>query len=240
MPDSFLTEIEIRPVKTPTSPEFVRCIELYEEAFPEGERETREAIQAWLTAASQDQLVPDNYHILAMIDRARDHVCGVVFFHYLGAVGCGFIGYLVIEAGRQSRGLGSTLLQAVPEMLRRDAQRMGHELPLGLLTELDKERADEPTTYARFRFWQRHGFLPLELDWRYPRLHNGEPPTAMYLAYAPIDLCAGWLPLKEQRAQELVIAIYQGVYRRGVGDPDLELVRESINGKQEIQGRVIE
>lgn len=239
MPNLFLAGIEVRPVIATDSPEFAQCIDLYEKAFPEGERETLEAIQGWLTVASQGGLAPDNYHILVAIDTAREHVCGVVFFHYLGSVGCGFIGYLVVDPDLQSQGLGSALLQAVPVMLRSDAQRMGHEPPCGLLTELDKESVDEPITYDRFRFWQRHRFLPLELDWRYPRLHDGEPPAAMYLAYAPIDLRTRWQSLTERRARELVIAIYRSVYSRDTSDPDLALVLKSIEGNRAIQGRAI-
>jgi hypothetical protein len=96
--------------------------------------------------------------------------------------------------------------------------------------ELDKENPDVPETYSRFRFWKRQGTFILDIDWRYPALHNGQPPASMYLAFSSLD---GNDALSLSEVKDAVQAIYSSVYRKGKANEDLQHVITSIEDRSQ-------
>lgn len=204
---------------------FDSAYELYDASFPEGERETREAIAGWLRVRAAESLAPDDYHMLVArgMDRAVE---GIALFHYIAEVRCGFLGYLAVAPRQQGRGLGSALFAEVCAVIERDAGRA----PWGVFSEIDPADPEDPDSLRRLAFWRRLGMHPLDLGWRYPRLHEGAAPLQMHLAFCALDGSSGALSGAEVR--RAAIAIYRSVYHRPGDDSDLAAVLEFVGMRE--------
>lgn len=166
-------------VTQPSDPYWDRLMTLYEATFKEGEKESRSSLEA--------QLCPEGVESsgrpigLAFVN--ADHVHGGIIFSYLDAVNSGFISYLVVALDVRHQGLGTELFQVCKSVLDRIACGRSGAAADGIFTELEKESPERPETYRRFRFWDRLGVFPLDIEWVYPELRPGQAPVEMYLAY---------------------------------------------------------
>lgn len=169
-----------RRLRNSSDPIWRPLIDLYTHVFEEGQRETERAILQNLVT-SQNQKEGGHIVIAAL---GEDGSCiGGNIFSYLPAIDCGYISYIFVRPGWRNVGVGRALLEAMRRCLVSEAARLGHGWVRGLFAEI--QRSDHPDEFIRqrFRFWKRAGVLPLDLDWRYPPLHEGEPPVPMYLAF---------------------------------------------------------
>jgi GNAT superfamily N-acetyltransferase len=183
-----------RSVADPSDPGWARFMELYELEFEEGQRETEDAIVRNLAPRS-----PRPGGHIAVVAETETRQCiqciGGALFSYLPAVNCGYGSYLVVVPNLRGRGLGSLLLKEMMRRLDEEARRADRPPVVGLFVEIEREDPAAPETYQRFRFWEKNGVFALDFDWRYPRLHGGELPALMYLAFGSAHgLAHHWYP----------------------------------------------
>lgn len=217
-------KIEFIEILDPHGQEFEDGYKFYEEAFPPGERETKENMRRWIERKAKGELVPDDIHM--MIAKQNGKTIGFSSCHYIDAIRSGFLGYIVIDPTLRSGGIGSNFYAAVRSGIETNVQRAHpQEKPRGMFMELDKESDEDDNTYRRFRFWNKNDVRPLNMHWQYPDLGNGAPPADMYLACAPLD---GNDTYSLQEMQDVATAIYKSVYEKEKDDPDLQKVLENI------------
>ena len=201
------TGLTFRRVQDSSDPGWRPLIDLYVRVFEEGQRETEPAILRNLVTSQNPR--EGGHLIIAAL--AEDGRCvGGNIFSYLPLIKCGYVSYVFVTPGFQNRGIGQGLLEEMRRYLTSEVTRLGHSPVLGLFAEI--ERADHPgeTLRRRFRFWERAGVIPLDVDWQYPPLHHGEPPTPMYLAFGPY--CGKrptWYPA---HLENVARAIYDATY----------------------------
>ena len=182
-------------------------MQLYEDTFGEGERESEPAIIENLVTETADR---EGGHLVIVAEEHPDSCVGGVIFSYLPSIDCGYTSYLVVDPAMRRLGIGSGLLDEMKTCLTTEATRHGQRRVLGAFTELEREDPKRPETFLRFRFWQRNGVLPLAVDWRYPRLHGGQPPLAMYLAFGSYtDGQQWWYP---QQLELVANTIFEATY----------------------------
>lgn len=221
------SELPVSEITDPYSQEFSEAYALYEQTFPEGERETLASVRQWILRRRDGDLRPDDYHLV--VARFPDgNLAGLASFHYLHAVKSGFLGYLVVARSLRSMGIGSALFAHVQRSVAEHVTQAGGKWARGIYMELDKQDADIPETYSRLRFWRRHGTFLLDVEWRYPALHDGQPPAAMHLAYCPLD---GDKTLSLSETRDAVRAIYGSVYQKDNTNEDLQQVITSIEDR---------
>lgn len=183
-----------------------RFMTLYETTFKEGEKEPRASLEAQLCPEGREAT---GAAIAIGFVTARDRVDGGIILSYLNSVNCGFISYLVVSPLLRCRGVGTQLFEEGKTVLQRAAESSGHVGVAGVFTELEKESPAEPRTLRRFRFWERLGVLPLDMEWVYPQLAPGRPPLSMYLAYGAFDGHRVWTAAGLARA---ATAIFRSTY----------------------------
>jgi hypothetical protein len=228
LPES-ASELRVSEVLDPYSQEFSEAYALYEQTFPEGERETLANVRQWILRKRDGELRPDDYHLL-VARLPNGNLAGLASFHYIHTIKSGFLGYLVVPTALRSMGIGGALFAHVQRSIAQHVTLAGREKARGIYMELDKENPDVPETYSRFRFWKRQGTIILDIDWRYPALHNGQPPASMYLAYCPLD---GNVALSFSEIKDAVRAIYGSVYRKEKTNGDLLHVITSIEDRSQ-------
>jgi GNAT superfamily N-acetyltransferase len=209
------------------SPVASEAFALYRDAFPEGERETRAAMESWMAKQASGVLLPDAYHMVAGC--ARGSVLCMASFHYLAAIRGGFLGYIVVAPAARGKGLGARFFGTVRDFLERDAASRSAKLR-AIYMELDREDPSIPETTRRLGFWKRLGVFPLDFAWQYPPLHGGQPPAMM-------DLAAVRFEDDPQRVSSVELceasrAIYRSVYGKGEEDPLLLQVLRSLDGRE--------
>lgn len=170
-------------------PHWDALMSIYETVFKEGEKESRASFEANLSVEGRE--ITGGHIVLASLD-AYGNSRGGIIFSYLRAVNCGYISYLMVEPGMRWRGLGTGLFYAAKAVLDSHAQTVGHAAVDGVFTEIEKESPLDPDTRERFRFWERLGVFPLDVEWIYPELAPGRTPVNMYLAYGPLGGRRTW------------------------------------------------
>src|SRR4051794_7845544 len=100
-------------IESLNSPEFREAFDLYDQTFPESEKEDLSSFQRWLIDKSEHRLYPDNYHLIVFKETATSPVIGVASFHYLASANCGFLGYLVVHSKARDQGIGSELFAEI-------------------------------------------------------------------------------------------------------------------------------
>jgi GNAT superfamily N-acetyltransferase len=216
--------IEIVEIIVPESSLYKSVARIYEDSFPENEKEKVQQIA--LRLKNRERIYPDKYHMLALKICEKSHVLGFGSFHFLSKINAAFLGYLAIEKENRNKGLGSILFEAIEDLLGVDTKENGGRFPIGIFTELEKENPQNPKTIERFRFWNKHNMKPLKLDWEYPPMFEGNKPANMYLAFRPFPHSSARLTVKQ--AKEACVAIYQSVYGRPATDSGLVRVISSI------------
>jgi GNAT superfamily N-acetyltransferase len=182
-------------------------IDLYVSVFEEGQRETEPAILRNLVTSQNPR--EGGHLIIAALDEGGRCVGGNIF-SYLPAIHCGYVSYIFVRPGLRNRGMGTGLLEEMRRCLASEATRLGHSPVLGLFAEI--ERGDHPgeALQRRFRFWARAGVLPLDVDWQYPPLHQGEPPVPTYFAFGPYrGKRRAWYP---GHLEDVARAIFDATY----------------------------
>lgn len=174
----------MRRVSGPHDPAWPALIALYTRIFEEGQRETERAIVRNLVTSQNRR---HGGHIVYVAEQ-RGACVGGNIFSYLPAIDAGYVSYIFVDPASRSRGIGRALLRAMRTCLANEAADAGRPDVQGLFAEIERGEDAGQSLQRRFRFWEQAGVLPLDLAWRYPPLHDGDPPAPMYLAfgsYAP-------------------------------------------------------
>lgn len=118
--------------------------------------------------------------------------------------------YVFVTPSLRSHGIGGQLLTEMRSYLADEATRWKRGRVLGLFTELERAECSDLDSTRRLRFWERGGVVPLDFEWRYPRLHEGQLPVRMYLAFGSYEETRkAWYPQElEGVARELFRATY--------------------------------
>jgi len=227
---NLLADTLVREIKDVKSTEFNSFIKLYINSFPEGERETTEALSDWILRSSKGELYPDNYHMLVISLKQSNKIEAGALCHYISALNGGFLGYLVVEPNIRNIGLGQILFNGVIKVIEMDSKRNRQGVPLGIFAEIDKAQDNTQDILRRLQFWRKCNMLPLDIEWKYPRLHTGEGPLNMYLAFCPYRNRPDYLT--EKKAELAVRSIYDSVYRKKEDDQNLIEVIKSVTGKK--------
>ncbi|TKD52817.1 GNAT family N-acetyltransferase [Sphingomonas baiyangensis] len=134
---------------------------IYEEALPASERKTRDA----LAAIGDD---PEYSFTLFCADGA---VAGFSILFLPIDAQFAVLEYLAVDAGRRSRGMGASIMQAVID-------QTGDRT---LLIEIDRDGSEQ--AMRRRRFYERSGCMVLDgVRYRMPRIGAEAPPEMALLA----------------------------------------------------------
>jgi GNAT superfamily N-acetyltransferase len=157
-------------------------IDLYTKVFEEGQRETERALLQNLVTPRTPRV---GGHLVIVAEGDRAGCVGGVIFSYLPTINCGYVSYIFVQPALRDRGIGTGLLEALRSTLSLEASQCDRGSVRGIFAEIQRSDRTRDARRSRFRFWERARVLPLDLDWRYPPLHSGEPPVPMYLAFGP-------------------------------------------------------
>lgn len=199
--------VSIRRVSGPSDGAWRALIALYTRVFEEGQRETERAIVRNLVTSKNRR---EGGHIVLIAENEEAGCVGGNIFSYLPAIDSGYVSYIFVNPAWRSRGIGHALLEEMRTSLFGEAMRTGRRSVRGLFAEVERGERSRQALRRRFRFWERAGVLPLDLDWQYPPLHQGDPPVLMYLAfgsYGPVrDV---WYP---KDLKDVARAIFDATY----------------------------
>lgn len=185
-------------------PHWDALMSIYEAVFEEGEKESRASFEANLSAEGRE--ITGGHIMLASLD-AYGNSRGGIIFSYLRAVNCGYISYLLVEPSMRRRGFGTGLFYAAKAVLDSHVQTVGHAAVDGVFTEIERGSPLDPDTCERFRFWERLGVFPLDVEWVYPELAPGRRPVNMYLAYGPLGARHTWTATTLKSAVEEIFRV---------------------------------
>ena len=140
--------------------DFVR---VYEDSFPDEEREEAEPLLASVSAGERDCLIAGD----------EDSLVGFAISFPLAGAAALFLEYLAVDRERRSEGIGGLLMGRLRE-------RLDQTKRAGLIFEVEDPDQPEATDRAQLRrrvdFYRRHGCSIVDAAPRYraPRLDNGE------------------------------------------------------------------
>jgi len=190
------------------SQDFERAWMIYEEALPEGERKSREAIEALLGR--------EDYRIYGLREAGR-LVAFAIFFLSAGGQ-FALLEYMASDRKRRNRGLGAALF-------RMGAAEIGSRT---ILVEVDSDRAaadDGATRTRRKAFYRRLGCRPVEgMDYIMPMV-AGVPPPTMDLLVRPGP--AGG-PGAKACLRAWLEEIYADVYGQALPDSRIDAMLEGV------------
>jgi ribosomal protein S18 acetylase RimI-like enzyme len=176
-PDADLREIT--NLDTPLGRE---ALVIYEQAFPEAERDAVESIAASLQNSDPETAVS---HFRVLVD--ENAVVGFTYFSTYKAYYLGYLKFIAVRAELRGKRYGPILLQDALRQLRADGRRATGWPYLGLVLEVERpETADNEEDRAlrerRIRFYQRNGAVIIEnVDYVAPPVTPGQPSLPFHL-----------------------------------------------------------
>ncbi len=188
-------------ITDPADPIFLEWLDLYETAFPPGEKLLVSTLLKMLKQGVGEVTPPS--HFIALQNASGGFV-GMMLYHANPGDGFALLWYLAIQPPERSSGLGTAAYQ---ELLRRldpttyEALFLEVEIPR-------KENAEEAK--RRIAFYRRQGAFLLEGIHYLQFIGWHHPPTPMHLMVHPLR------PLDPERAYGLAeIAFGDAIHRRG-------------------------
>jgi GNAT superfamily N-acetyltransferase len=162
---------------------------VYAASFDEAQRETEAGFLSNLTTPRTPR---DGGHVV------------------LPAIDCGYASYVFVTRGSRRHGIGTRLLVEMRRHLHDEAAQRHRPAPLGVFTEIQRERQVDAGRPGMLRFWARNGVRPLAVDWEYPPLHDGEPAVPTCLAFGAYgEPATPWYPRDLER---VATAIFEATY----------------------------
>jgi GNAT superfamily N-acetyltransferase len=175
-------EADIRDIVDLDSPLGQEALAIYEQAFPEAERDSVENI-----AASLKNMAPetDVSHFRVLLDQGA--VVGFSYFSSYKEYYLGYLKFIAVRAELRGKRYGPLLLKDALRQLRIDGRRATGWPYLGLILEVERPEAaeneeDRALRERRIKFYQRNGAVLLEnLDYVAPPVSSGQPSLPFHL-----------------------------------------------------------
>ena len=221
--------ITIRAVKNAGDPAFRRAHRLLSRAFPTLEMLP---ISDWEDAMEEraERLWTDiDWHVL-VAERGTSLV-GAASGSYVGTVNVGIIGYIAVDPGARSRGIGLRLRRHLLRAFERDARRIARRQLRAVVGEV---RSDNP--------WLRHlvtheGAIALDFPYYQPALGVKRTPVPLVLYYQPLDGPKSSVSVSELR--RLLYTMWRRPYRiaRPLTRPMFRRMLKSLEGRRRVGQR---
>jgi len=218
---------DLRSIHNLESPEGKAVLAIYEQAFPEAERDPIESIADSLTNPDPKTEVA---HLRALFDRGG--VVGFAYFASYAEYYLGFLKFIAVRADIRGKGYGPILLRDALRQVRADGRQMTGWPHLGLALEVERPETadndqDQQIRERRIQFYRRNGAVLLEgIDYVAPPIAPGQPSLPfhlMFLRAVPKYGVQRWLRPKAVKA--LLI--------QGYGEtPDSWFVRHALELRQ--------
>lgn len=196
------TRLSVREVADANDPQLSEAYALLARTFHSSERVSLADWKATLEEKAGGVWTDLAWHLLIAV-RGRK-VVGLATGTYFGSLNVGMVGYLAIDAGMRSGGLGSRLRQRLRRAFERDAHRLAG-VPLAAL--LGEVSAENPWLRALAR---RPAVLVLNFPYFQPRLRPSDDPSPFYLYHEAITG-----PRRPYLAASELRRILYAIWRRG-------------------------
>jgi GNAT superfamily N-acetyltransferase len=173
---------DIRAIDDLDTPLGQEALAIYEQAFPETERDPVENIAASLKNSDPETAVS---HFRALID--QDAVVGFTYFSSYKEYYLGYLKFIAVRAELRGKRYGPLLVKDAIRQLRADGRRATGWPYLGLVLEVERPEATEneqerEIRERRIRFYQRNGAVMIEnLDYVAPPVAPGQPSLPFHL-----------------------------------------------------------
>src|SRR5262249_16199180 len=157
-------------------------LRIYEQSFPEAERESLQDMTAHLSNPSPDTEVT---RLRALVD--QNVVIGFTYFASFREYYLGFLKFIAVRADIRSKGYGKILLQDSLEQLRADGRRATGWPYLGLVLEVERPEMaanddERQQRERRIQFYERNGAKLIEgIDYVAPPIAPGQPSLPFHL-----------------------------------------------------------
>jgi GNAT superfamily N-acetyltransferase len=173
---------DIRAITDLDTREGREALALYEQAFPEAERDPVAHIAASLKQADPEGAV-SHFHVLL----EQETVVGFTYFSTYKAYYLGYLKFIAVRADLRGKRYGPILLRDALRQVRADGRRATGWPYLGLVLEVERPEAAETTEDRALRerrigFYQRNGAVMLEgLDYIAPPVAPQQPSLPFHL-----------------------------------------------------------
>jgi GNAT superfamily N-acetyltransferase len=218
---------DIRSVTDLDTPVGQQVIRIYEQSFPDAERDPLEDIAASLRNADPDVEVT---HLRALVE--QDEVVGFTLFASYKDYYLGYLKFIAVRADIRGKGYGPLLLQDAIQQLRADGRRATGWPYLGLVLEVERPETaeseeDRQLRERRIQFYRRNGALMFDdVDYVAPPVAPGQPSLPFHLMFLRAVHKYGmqyWL--RQKAVQALLVEGYGA-------NPDSWFVRHALEVRQ--------
>jgi GNAT superfamily N-acetyltransferase len=175
---------DIRSVTGLDTPLGQQVVRIYEQSFPEAERDPVEDITANLRNADPDMELT---RLRALVE--QDEVVGFTLFASYKDYYLGYLKFIAVRADIRGKGYGPLLLQDAIQQLRADGRRATGWPYLGLVLEVERpesaeSEADRRLRERRIQFYRRNGALMFDdVDYVAPPVAPGQPSLPFRLMF---------------------------------------------------------
>lgn len=159
-----------------------QIIAIYEQSFPEAERDPVENIAASLSRSTDNAEIR---HLRAFMD--QETVVGFTYFTSYREYYLGYLKFIAVRADIRGKGYGPILLQDAIQQLRADGIRATGWPYLGLVFEVERpetaeNEADRLLRERRIEFHRRNGAMMIEeVDYVAPPVSVDQPSLPFHL-----------------------------------------------------------
>jgi GNAT superfamily N-acetyltransferase len=161
-----------------------QVINIYEQSFPEAERDPLEDIAASLRNADPDMELT---RLRALIE--HDAVVGFTLFASYKDYYLGYLKFIAVRQDIRGKGYGPILLQDAIQQIRADGWRATGWPYLGLVLEVERPEtaenvADRQLRERRIQFYRRNGAVMFDdVDYIAPPVAPGQPSLPFHLMF---------------------------------------------------------
>lgn len=223
--------VRIREVQRVDDPGLGRAHRMLARVFPRAElmpvREWRYVLRERMADVWSDL----SWHLVVAEQGGR--AVGAASGNYLGSLNVGIVGYVAVQPGLRSRGLGPELRRRLRELFVADARAISGRRLEALVGEV---HADNPWLHYLVR---REGAIALDIPYRQPALGRREDPVPLVLYYQAIRGRRRTLPTVFVR--RLLYALWRRAYRipRPLTDPAFRRMLNALAGRRTVGQRVL-
>lgn len=222
--------LRICELKDPGGPIARQAFAIYEQSFPEEERDSIDNLAATIYRQAGPCPPRDRVdHFWAALNRQT--VVGLAIFNYYREPRLAFFRYLAVREADRGRGYGAALFRRVVAQLPKDAAALAGLPPLGVCFEVERpeDAADEAgrrIRCARLRFYRRLGVQQLEgVNFVAPPLRPGLPAMPYHLMFCRAGPAE--VPLTPALQREIVTTVLVKGYKLL---PESPYVQQAIAG----------
>jgi len=195
--------VRIREIQSADDAAFDRAYKLLHDAFPRSELLPRREWVYLMTERALGLWTDINWHLI-VAERGRQ-VVGAASGSYVGNLNVGLIGYIALNPGSRSGGVGPRLRSKLRSCFERDARHIERGPLKALVGEV---HLSNPWLGHLVR---REGAIALDFPYYQPSLRGRRHPVPMVLYYQPLDRPRSWLAASELR--KLLYTLWRRPYR---------------------------